>query len=330
MNRKIKFVIVGSGNIANTYVSAIQNIDNAKIVAAISKRLKAPTKQKDLPAFASLSEVNIDFDAVIICTPPGLHHLNAIEAASLNKHVFCEKPLDVTLSAMDDMITACKKNNVLLGVAYQRRYSSDNPVIKKLLHENKLGKIFSVDLSVKNYRDDNYYNSAPYRGTKDIDGGGPFVQQASHYIDLYNWYFGKPSKIVSKLNTFAHNIEVEDHGAAICTHDSGMISTITASTVCKPGFPAKLEIYTSKGYLIMENDMITHWDMEDLENPTTQSETGNTHTGAATALVEDTTNHEFLINDFIKSINTGKEPLINGEDAKKASEIILEIYDSQF
>ncbi|TWO33299.1 Gfo/Idh/MocA family oxidoreductase [Seonamhaeicola sediminis] len=330
MNKKIKFVIVGSGNIANTYVSAIQNIDNADIVAVVSKRLKSPSKQKDLPTFTSLKDITIDFNAVIICTPPGLHHVSAIEAATLNKHVFCEKPLDVTLKAMDDMISICKNNNVLLGVAYQRRYSSDNPVIKKLIQENKLGKIFSVDLSVKNYRDDNYYNSASYRGTKDIDGGGPFVQQASHYIDLYNWYFGKPCKIVSKLNTFAHDIEVEDHGVAICVHDSGMINTITASTVCKPGFPAKMEIYSSKGYLIMENDVITHWDMEDLENPTTQSKTSNTHTGAATAMVEDTTNHEFLINDFVNSIIKGKEPLINGEDAKKASEIILEIYSNQF
>lgn len=328
MQGKIKFVIIGSGNIANTYVSAIQNIANAEIVAAVSKRLKAPTKQPNLPAFASLNDVTLDFDAVIICTPPGLHHETAIEAAKLGMHIFCEKPLDVTIAAMDNMINTCKQNQVLLGVAYQRRYSSDNPVVKALIENNTLGRIFSVDLSVKNYRDDSYYNAAPYRGTKAIDGGGPFVQQASHYIDLYYWYFGKPSKIVSKLGTFVHDIEVEDHGVAICTHDNGLISTITASTATKPGFPAKMEIYTSKGYLILENDVITHWDMEGLENPTTQSEDGNTHTGAATAMVEDTTNHEFLINDFVNAILTGKDPIISGESAKNASEIILEIYNS--
>lgn len=330
MASKIKFVIIGSGNIANTYVWAIQNIDNAEIVAAVSKRLKAPTNQNNLPAFVSLNDVNIDFDAVIICTPPGLHHITAIEAAKLGKHVFCEKPLDVTITAMNSMITVCNENNVHLGVAYQRRHSSDNPVVKNLIDTNELGKIFSVDLSVKNYRDDRYYNLAPYRGTKDIDGGGPFVQQASHYIDLYFWYFGKPSKIVSRLGTFVHDIEVEDHGVAICTHDNEMISTITASTATKPGFPAKMEIYTSKGYLILENDIITHWDIEGLKNPTTQSENGNTHTGADSAAVKDTTNHEFLINDFINSILTGKEPIISGESAKNASEIILDIYDNQF
>ncbi|TYA84233.1 Gfo/Idh/MocA family protein [Seonamhaeicola marinus] len=329
-NNPIKFVIIGAGNIANTYISAIENMPHAEIVAVVSKRLASPSKQKDLPAFASLKAVNLDFDAVIICTPPGLHHTSAIEAASLGKHVLCEKPLDVTLEAMNNMIATCKAHKVHLAVAYQRRYSSDNPVVKQLIDNDMLGTIFSVDLSVKNYRDDSYYNSAPYRGTKAIDGGGPFVQQASHYIDLYYWYFGKPSKISSKLNTFIHDIEVEDHGVAICFHDSGMIGTITASTATKPGFPAKLEIYTSKGYVILENDVITHWDIEGLENPTTQNSNLNTHTGAANALVEDTTNHEFIINDFVEAINTNRPPLITGASAKHASEIILDIYSSQF
>lgn len=98
--------------------------------------------------------MNIDLDAVIICTPNGLHHISAIEAAKLGKHVLCEKPIDITLEAIDQMIEICKAHRVKLGVAYQRRFSSDNPIVKKLLDTNKLGKIFAVDLSVKNFRDD--------------------------------------------------------------------------------------------------------------------------------------------------------------------------------
>lgn len=330
MSKAIKFIIVGSGNIASTYLSAIKNINNAEVVGIVSSKTTKPETLIHLPFFKTISEINIDFDAVIVCTPNRLHHVSAIEAASLGKHVLCEKPIDVTLDSIDEMINTCKENKVQLAVAYQRRYSSDNPIVKKLIDENKLGKIFSVDLSIKNYRDDAYYNSSPYRGTYKIDGGGPFIQQASHYIDLYYWYFGKPSKLVSKLGTFVHDIEVEDHGAAICLHDSGMIATITASTATKPGFPAKMEIYTSKGYLILENDVITHWDIEGLENPTTIKSTKNTHTGAATALVSDTTNHEIILNDFVKAIHTDSGPLITGESARNATEIILDIYNSQF
>lgn len=330
MNRKTKFVIIGSGNIANTYAKAIANIDCAEVVGVVSTKLNQLANYRHLPSFYTLKDAKLDFDAVVICTPNGLHHVGAIEAAALGKHVLCEKPIGISLESINKMIDSCKANNVKLAITYQRRFSSDNPIVKKLIDENKLGKIFSVDLSVKNYRDDSYYNSAPYRGTFNIDGGGPFIQQASHYIDLYYWYFGKPSKVVSKMATFVHDIEVEDHGVAICVHTSGMIGTITASTATKPGFPAKMEIYSTKGYLIMENDVITKWDIEGLENPTSQSATGNTHTGAATALVDDTTNHEIIINDFIEAIKNDRDPLIAGESARSTTEIILDIYNNQF
>ena len=330
MKETTKFVIIGSGNIANTYITAIGNIKNAEVIGLVSTKIKLPTGFSLLPSYSSLKEIDVDFDAVIICTPNGLHHVSAIEAAKLGKHVLCEKPIDISLEAIDKMIKACKENNVKLGVAYQRRFSADNPAVKALIDKNEIGSIFSVDLSVKNYRDDSYYNSAAYRGTYKIDGGGPFIQQASHYIDLYYWYFGKPVKLVSKLGTFAHDIEVEDHGAAICLHNSGMIGTITASTATKPGFPAKLEIYTNKGYLVMENDVITQWQIDGIKNPSLQKPDTNKHTGASSAKVSDTSNHELVIKDFIDSIKLDKDPLITGESARNATEIILEIYNNQF
>jgi predicted dehydrogenase len=329
MNDKFKFVIYGTGNIANTFVSAVENIPNSEVIGVVSRSLKSPSKFPKLKSYKTLAELTESFDAVIICTPNYYHHINAIEAAELGKHVLCEKPIDISLDSIDKMIAACNWNNVTLAVSYQRRFSSDNPIVKNLIDKNKLGKIFSVDLSVKNYRDDAYYNSSAYRGTSDIDGGGPFIQQASHYIDLYYWFFGKPNKIVSKLGTFVHDLKVEDHGAVICTHEDGMISTITASTATKPGFPAKLEIYSDKGYLILENDVIRHWDIEGLDNPTKQ-ENENTHSGSATALVEDTTNHEYVIKDFIEAIREKKEPLVSGDSARNATEIILDIYNNQF
>lgn len=326
-DKEMKFVILGSGNIANTYLSAIEKIPDAEAVAIISRN--PATVKNNIPAFSSLAKVNIDFDAVIICTPNGFHHVGAIESAELGKHVLCEKPIDISIESIDKMIDSCSKNSVKLGVAYQRRFSSDNPIVKKMIDSGDLGKIFAVELSVKNYRDDNYYNSADYRGTYKIDGGGPFIQQASHYIDLYNWFFGKPEKLVSKIGTFIHNIEVEDHGTVICSHKNGMIGTITASTATKPGFPAKLEIYTDKGYLIMENDIITHWDIDGIENPSNVTDV-NLHSGSSNHFVNDTKNHEAIIVDFINAVKENRDPLITGEDAKISTVIILDIYQNQF
>ncbi len=71
-----------------------------------------------------------------------------------------------------------------------------------------------------------------------------------------------PSQVHSLLGTFAHTIEAEDHGAALLRYDSGMIATIVASTCCSPGFPARLEITTDKGSLVIVNDSITEWNIK--------------------------------------------------------------------
>lgn len=328
---KFRFVVIGTGNISGTYYNAVKNIDEAEITGFVSRSSKVSAYLNPSGNFEitnSLENIKTNFDAVIICTPNGYHHKGAVEAAEMGKHVLTEKPLDITIEAMDAMIKKCREKNVKLGVVYQRRLSGDNPLIKKLIDEKKLGRIFSVDLSVKNYRDDNYYNSSPYRGTYSIDGGGPFIQQASHYIDLYCWLFGRPEKIVSKVGRFVHNIEAEDHGAAIFLHNDGMIGTVTASTATKPGFPAKLEIYSDKGYVVLENDEIIKWDIESLPSPKV-IESKNEHTGAATHTVADTTNHETIIKDFIKAVKENKEPLINGEEGRITTEVVLEIYKNQ-
>lgn len=330
-NKKIKFIVIGTGNISSTYWVAVKNIEDAEIVAFVSRSNNRPLFLDDnfqIEIANSIKEVNTHFDAVIICTPNGLHHQFAIEAAELNKHVLTEKPLDITSDSMNKMIDKCRERNVKLGVAYQRRLCGDNPIVKDLIEKNKLGKIFAVNLSVNNYRDGSYYNNSDYRGRYLIDGGGPFIQQASHYVDLYGWYFGKPNKIVSKLDTFIHKIESEDFGVAICVHPDGMIGTITASTATKPGYSAKLEIYSENGSIFMENDLITKWSIENIENPSKLT-VKNSHSGSSNHLVSDTTSHERVIKDFISAINNDTEPFINGESARIATEIVLDIYNNQ-
>jgi UDP-N-acetyl-2-amino-2-deoxyglucuronate dehydrogenase len=326
--KTFKFVIIGSGNIANTYISVIEKIENAEVVGIISRSLKKSAVLKNNSQILisdSLSKINTDFDAVIICVPNYLHHTFAVESASMGKHVLTEKPLDISIDAIDEMISACRKANVKLGVAYQRRMSGDNFLLKKMIDSNMFGKIFAVSLSVKNFRHAGYYSDADYRGTWKKDGGGPFIQQASHYVDLYAWYFGKPAKIESYLNTFIHNIEVEDYGVAVFIHDNGMIGTLTASTACKPGFPARMEIHSEKGTVILEDDIIIFWSIDGIENPRLHKKTQRQE-GADNHLVKDTTNHELIIKDFIQAVKENREPFITGESARMASEIILQIY----
>ncbi|MCF6177403.1 MAG: Gfo/Idh/MocA family oxidoreductase [Victivallaceae bacterium] len=322
-----RFVIVGSGNIASTYCNAINAIANAEIVGMVSRSGNLPKNAPEQVEVApTLNELTVDFEAIVIATPNGLHHISAIEAAKLGKHVLTEKPLDITTEAMTRMIDACRTNNVRLGVAYQQRMCPDNIAVKKLLATGALGKIFAADLSIRCWRDQSYYDSASYRGNKAIDGGGPFIQQGAHGIDIYGWFFGRPGTTVSMLDNFCHDIEGEDYGVALLKHDNGMIGSITASTASKPGFPQVLTVHCEKGSFVMENNAIKMWEIDGVNNPAVIVESVDSTLSSAT--VSDTSGHQAIINDFITAIAENRDPVVNGESAAIATEITLDIYQN--
>jgi UDP-N-acetyl-2-amino-2-deoxyglucuronate dehydrogenase len=328
----VKFVLVGTGNIARTYLAAAAKVKEAEIVAVVSRKLERAESYAREKGIASASDsigaVKVPFDSVILATPNGLHHRDTLQAASLGKHVLTEKPLDVTLEKMDRMIEACRKAGVRLGVSYQRRMSLANIELKKIIDNGRLGKIYAADLSVKFFRGQDYYDSAEWRGTLEVDGGGPFIQQASHNVDTMTWFFGIPFRVMAKTALLAHSgIEVEDHGAAILTYRSGMIGTIIASTVAKPGYPVRLEIHAEKGSIITVNDEITAWDIEGIEKPQIKlAEAIHSGAGAGGVAVTDTSGHEAIIRDFCSAIRQGRDPAVNGEEARKTGLVIDSIY----
>ena len=326
--KDIRFVIIGSGNISNTYCQALSKVKGGDLSAIVSRSgNKPPDAPKDIPVFADLDQIDVEYDAVIVAVPNGLHGFWAVKAANAGKHVLVEKPLDITIKAMDEMISACEDNSVQLGVCYQYRSNPDIMILKELLEQGKLGKVISANYTINCWREQSYYDSGAYRGGYEIDGGGPFIQQACHQIDLYAWFFGKPTKVVSMLGRFLHDIEAEDHGSALLKHEDGMIGVITASTCAYPGFEPELLIITEKGSVVLKNVNIADWNIKDIENPSV-SKGEHVHSGAGHALVEETSGHESMIYDFIESVHLNRPPMVSGEDARAATEIVLEIYNN--
>ena len=326
MEPLFRFVLVGSGNISRSYFQAIDNIHGAEIIGVISRNPdQAGAFGQGVEVKGDLDSITGDYDAVIIATPNGLHHEPAITAAGLGKHVLTEKPLDISLENMDGMITACSRADVRLGVSYQHRMSPDNKVVKELIARGELGRILAADFNVYCWREQAYYDSGAWRGGWEIDGGGPFIQQACHQVDLYTWFFGSPESVYSLTDNFIHDIEVEDHGAALFRHSNGMIGTFIASTIAYPGFDPVLTVISEKGTIVMENGRITRWHIKGLDNPSKVPETA-LHSGAASAAVTDTGLHEAIIEDFIAAVRNGRDPAVTGESARLATELILKIY----
>jgi UDP-N-acetyl-2-amino-2-deoxyglucuronate dehydrogenase len=321
MAKPVRFLIVGSGNIASTWVDVVHKVSGARLAGIVSRSGARPASLKgheDVKVWPSIAAAGAEaFDAVIVATPNGTHPEVIIEAARLGRHVLTENPLAISVETADKAVAACRAAGVTPGVCFQRRTSPDDRAVKTLIHAGKLGRIYAADVSVKFFREQSYYDSASYRGSWDVDGGGAFMQQASHQVDLYRWFFGMPESVKSFTGTMAHRMEAEDHGAAILRHNNGMIGTIIASTVAKPGFPARIEIHAEAGSLVMENDVISRWEVEGVPNPSRPPE-GVIHGGAGAggAKVSDTKGHEAILSDFMEAIVEKRPPLASGEDAR--------------
>lgn len=321
----MKYIIIGTGNICRTYIDALKNLPGSEITGFISRSGKSPETAQALPAWKDLEQVDRTYDSVIITAPNSFHHRYARQAAALGKHILTEKPLDITTEAMDQMIQGAKQAGVTLSVSFQRRMNPDNLKLKKLIDSGALGKIFAVDLSCKFWRDQDYYDSAPYRGSVDIDGGGPFMQQAVHNLDLYQWLFGMPVRVKSMMGTFLHQMETEDHGAALMAHENGMIGSIIASTATRPGFKARMEVHSEKGYFITTDDKISDWEIDGVENPA-EKVADFSEKVSNVPTISDSSRHQAVLLDFEAAVKDGREPLITGESAKNTTDLVLEIY----
>ena len=326
-NPPFHFAIVGSGNIGSSYTKAIDALPGAELTALVSRSGHSPAYlPTGTPVFRSISAIDAPCDAVILCTPNGLHHEGAAEAATRGLHVLTEKVLDISIANMDAMEEVCSQAGVQLGVTFQRRMSPDNAAVKRLLAAGAIGKLYAADMRVKFFRDMDYYNLGEYRGGYAIDGGGPFIQQAAHNLDLLCWFFGMPAEVVAILGTLARDIEVEDHGVAAMRYPDGMIASLTASTIAKPGYPPVLEIHAERGTVVMENDLITRWDIDGVENPTQAPGDFEVHSGSDSAAVADTSGHEAILADFIQAVRARREPAVPASSGRLATELALKIY----
>ncbi|MHC4647409.1 MAG: Gfo/Idh/MocA family protein, partial [Planctomycetota bacterium] len=167
----------------------------------------------------------------------------------------------------DAMTAACESVGVKLGCAFQHRTADHNKAAYEAVRSGRLGKIYIANSFLKKYRGQEYYDSAAWRGTWELDGGGPFIQQAAHTLDLMVWMMGRAKSVFAQTATVAHDIEVEDMGHAIVEYEDGARGVLEASTVIKPGYPNRIEIHGEKGSIILTDSEIVDWSVEGLEAP---------------------------------------------------------------
>ena len=326
----LRFAIVGCGRIAERHVQQIKRFGCltavCDIVSAKADAFAAAQQAKAFYTTASLILYN-NIDIVVVCTPNGLHALHTIEALHAGFHVLCEKPMAITAADCKKMITASEKNKKQLFIVKQNRFNPPVMAVKDLLDQNKLGKIYSVQLNCYWSRNADYYKNS-WKGTKDMDGGTLFTQ-FSHFIDLLYWFFGDVKNVQAILSNAAHKniIEFEDTGIVNLEFENGITGGMhyTVNSYQK-NMEGSLTIFAERGTVKIGGQYLNEPEYQLIENYTIanlpKSNIANdygTYTGSMS-------NHDKVYKNLVDVLLHGGSAYANAYDGLKTVEIIEKIY----
>jgi predicted dehydrogenase len=338
-DREIRIGIIGCGMISEFQAEAIAKVPGARVVAFCDK-VKAAAEARALrfggKVYTAVEDLvkNPDIDAISICTPSGMHMEAAIAGANAKKHVMVEKPIEVTLDRVDQIIAACRMNGVTLGAIFPRRFMDSSRALKNAVESGRFGTIVLADVYIKWHRTQEYYANGGWRGTFRYDGGGALMNQGIHGIDLLQWIMGGVDDVTAFTATRAHTgIEVEDVAVASLRFRSGALGVIEGTTGAWPGTKIRIEISGTDGSVVMEDETILTWQFrserpED-ENIRRQFGQGSAATGGAgDPRAINSEGHRKQFQDFVEAIRENRQPRIDGAEARTAVAIITAIYRS--
>lgn len=328
------FCVVGYGTIGRMHAEAIGKLPNARLVAVCDineERVRRFGTEFGCRTYTSLEQMVVDpeVDIVNICTPSFLHGEQAISCMQAGKHVIVEKPMDIRLETADRMIAASKENRVKLAVISQHRMDAGVVRVKEAIADGRLGRLIIGNGAVNWYRSQDYYDSAGWRGTWAMDGGGALMNQGIHTVDLLQHLMGPVASVYAHCETLGHErIEVEDAAVATLRFTSGAVGTLVATTCAYPGLSARIEVFGSKGSAVLTDEELTLF--KTCSDVVSNQEEGSTTaaSGASDPSAISDHSHRMQFADMIESIEQGREPSVNGTEGRKPLAIILAVYQS--
>jgi UDP-N-acetyl-2-amino-2-deoxyglucuronate dehydrogenase len=271
-SRRIRFAVVGCGRIAPRHFEAISShSEHAELVAvcdtdqaALDRAVEA-TGATGYPDLDSLLERS-DCDAVVLCTPSGLHPSQAIRASSTGRHVVTEKPMATRWADGLAMVRACDEAGVQLFVVKQNRRNATLQLLKRAMERRRFGRIYMVTINVFWQRPQEYFDSARWRGTWEFDGGA-LMNQASHYVDLVDWLVGPVESVQAYVATLARDIQVEDTATVGIRWRSGALGSINVTMLTYPqNLEGSITVIGEKGTVRIGGiavNKIEHWSFAD-------------------------------------------------------------------
>jgi UDP-N-acetyl-2-amino-2-deoxyglucuronate dehydrogenase len=330
----IRFGLLGCGRIARRHSDLLggNHIKGARLVAVcdpVPARADAIAAKFDVPAHHDMDEFldRKDIDAVSVLTPSGLHPEHVIACAEAGKHVVVEKPMALRLQDADDMIAACDRAGVKLFVVKQNRFNV--PVVKarEALDAGRFGRLVLGTVRVRWCRDQAYYDQDQWRGTWEYDGG-VLTNQASHHVDMLEWFFGDVVSVHARAITALAKIETEDTAVATLKFKNGALGIIEATTAARPtDLEGSLSILGAGGTVEISGfavNQIRHWRFLD-ELPSDKDVVEKFSVNPPNVYGF---GHQAYYQHVVDCLTNQRAALVDGLEGRRSLELITALYES--
>ncbi len=298
-------------------------ISMAEVVSVVDANLEAAKNLASLLGgisyYESLTNAikKEDFDAVFITTPTFTHHPLTVEAAEAGKHIFCEKPMALTLKEADEMISVTRRNNVKLQIGFMRRFDPEFRKAKSLIDEGVIGKPVLVKSVGRG-------PGLPPRWALDPRTGlGMVAEVNSHDFDTLRWFMNDEFKMIYadaaallRPDVAEEFPDFHDIVAVIARFQKGGFGIIDGGCPVNYAYDARVEVLGTEGLIAIgeiqgTSLLICHKDQKIVTEPFHSWRDRFKEAYIAEA------------ESFIKSIIEDREPEVTGEDGRKALEATL-------
>ncbi|MBN1413528.1 MAG: inositol 2-dehydrogenase [Bacteroidales bacterium] len=256
--KKIKIGVIGAGRIGKVHVATLmQSVPEADVIALSDINI---ISARELAQKFGIKTVTTDYqeiiqhpdvEAVVICSPTDTHTQYIIEAARAGKHIFCEKPVDLSLDLIKKAINAVFKAGVKFMVGFNRRFDPNFLKIKTMVEEGKIGKPHVLKITSR--------DPAPPPAEYSAVSGGMFLDMTIHDFDMARYIVG--SEVVEVFTKAAVLVDPEigkagdvDTAIITLTFANGAIGVIDNSRKAVYGYDQRLEIFGSEGMINADNN----------------------------------------------------------------------------
>jgi len=248
--KKLKFALIGTGGIAQTYAQAFQTSNCCELVAVADVRRESadafaePFGAKSYDNYKTLAE-NETVDAVIISTPPNTHPEIAMYFMQKGVNVLCEKPLCLSVAEAREMIDCAEKSNVKFTMATKFRYVEDVIKAKSMIASGVLGDIVQFENAFTAKVD----MSKRWNSNREISGGGVLMDNGTHSVDIIRYFLGAIEEVLAVETGATQDLRVDENVKLLAKTQNGVMANVDLTWGINKELPNFISIYGTNGTL---------------------------------------------------------------------------------